>query len=726
MAFYGILLGLPFNDVFDYRSDDNLVIGQLVVVSFGREELVGVVWKKGKSAQIEDKKIKPIKAVLNLPKLSDSLIKFIQKTAEYNMAPLGLVLKMVLGQKTNQLPKQKVTLYGLNIKNENLDGIRITESRKAVFDFFDNYEEAEKEEILLQTGVSESVISSMIKNGFLYRKDVLINEDAGEQKINLKKQADLTAEQQTAADVLCCKVGNGFSATLLDGVTGSGKTEVYFEAVAKALSLNKQVLVLVPEISLTTQWLKRFELRFGVAPYIWHSEVGVKDKALTWKAVVQNKAKVIVGARSALFLPFSDLGIIVVDESHDHSFKQESLVNYQGRDMAVLRAHLEKIPIILSTATPDLETIVNVEKGKYDCVKLTKRYAKAVLPEVKIIDLKKDKPVRGEWGVSFLSPTLVNEINHNLERGEQSMLFLNRRGYAPLLICRDCGHRMQCPHCTSWLAEHRTSGELICHHCGYKMYTPKRCPECGSEDGLTACGPGVERIAEEVHYRFPQARTAILSSDITGNYREISAVIHKTAKKEVDILIGTQILAKGHNFPDLTLVGVVDADLGLMGTDLRSSEQTFQLLSQVSGRAGRGEKKGMVYLQTLYPDNLILHAVIEHDRDKFLEFEKKSRKFLHMPPYGKLAAIVVSSTNMQLAESTAYRLGRCAPNTDLIETLGPAPAPMALLRGRYRYRLLLKTAKAVNIQEVLQKWLAMVNVKSNVRIDVDINPYSFM
>ena len=727
MSVYGVLLPLPFNDVFDYQSDQsNLPIGQLVVVPFGREKLVGVVWKIGKSADIDAKKIKNIEQVLELPLLGETLRKFIIKTSEYNMAPLGLVLKMVLGQKTNQLPKQKVMLYGLNIKNENLQGVRITESRKAVFEFLANGREAEKDEIAVETGVSDNVIAAMIKSGFLYKKEVMINEEAKAQIIHLKKQAVLTDEQQAAADILVRQIGHGFSATLLDGVTGSGKTEVYFEAVAEALAQNKQVLVLVPEISLTSQWLKRFEDRFGVTPYIWHSEVGIKDKALTWKAVALNRARVIVGARSALFLPFADLGIIVVDESHDHSFKQESLVTYQGRDMAVLRAHLEQIPIILSTATPDLETIVNVEEGKYNCVKLTKRYAKAVLPEIQIIDLKKDKPVKGDWGVSFLSPTLINVLNRNLERGEQSMLFLNRRGYAPLLICRDCGHRMQCPHCTAWLAEHRVTGELICHHCGYKMHTPKRCPQCASEDGLTACGPGVERIAEEVKHRFPHARTAILSSDITTNYKEISAVIHKTANKEIDILIGTQILAKGHNFPDLTLVGVVDADLGLLGTDLRASEQTFQLLSQVSGRAGRGEKKGMVYLQTLYPDNLVLQAVIEHNRSKFIEIEKKSRQILKMPPYGKLAAIIVSSLNQQAAEAAAYYLGKCAPNTNFIETLGPAPAPMAVLRGRYRYRLLLKTSKNINIQKIIEKWLSMVSVKSNVRIDIDINPYSFM
>ncbi len=726
MAVYGVLLGLVFDDVFDYSYDSELKIGQLVLVPFGREEHVGVVYKIGKSANIDDKKIKKIKEIINLPLLLPSMLTFIEKVSQYNLAPKGLVLKMVLGQKTNQLPKQKIQLLGLNIKNENLDGIRITENRKAVFNLLDNGQELDRETIVEKTKVSDNVINAMIKSGFLYKKDVLINEEAPLQQVSLKKQVELTEEQQLACEVLIKKVNNGFSATLLDGITGSGKTEVYFEAIAETLKLGKQVLVLVPEISLTTQWLKRFEKRFGVTPFIWHSEVGVRDKAKTWKAVCQNNAKVVVGARSSLFLPYSDLGIIVVDESHDHSFKQESIVNYQGRDMAVLRAHLEQIPIILSTATPDLETLVNVEELKYDIVKLRKRYAKAQLPEIKIIDIKKDKPQKGVWGVSFIAPLLVDELKKNLEKGEQSMLFLNRRGYAPLLICRDCGHRIQCPHCTAWLAEHRIFGELICHHCGYKMHTPKRCPNCASEDGLTACGPGVERIAEEVKNRFPTARVEILSSDITSNYKEISEVIRKTANKEVDILIGTQILAKGHNFPDLTLVGVIDADLGLMGTDLRSTEQTFQLLSQVAGRAGRSERKGVVYLQTLYPDNLILDAVIKHDRETFIDIEKSSRLMLKMPPYGKLAAIIISSTNNELAETTAYLLGKCAPRTDNIQTFGPAPAPLSLLRGKYRYRLLIKTTKNINIQEVIKKWMSMVKIKSNVRVDIDINPYSFM
>ena len=483
---------------------------------------------------------------------------------------------------------------------------------------------------------------------------------------------------------------------------------------------------MVPEISLTTQWLSRFEKRFGVCPACWHSGLGQRERMDNWTAVIENRAKVVVGARSALFLPFADLGLIVIDESHDHSFKQEDVVNYQGRDMAVVRAKFENFPLILSTATPDLETVCNVEEKKYDSVRLTSRYAAAVMPEIKIIDLKKDKPQKGTWGVSWLAPTLVRALKENLEKGEQSVLFLNRRGYAPLTICRDCGHRIQCPNCTAWLTEHRSSNSLVCHHCGYTTAIPPRCPECGSEDGLTACGPGVERIAEEVKGRFPDARIEILSSDITSSLAEVSAVIRKMEQGEVDILIGTQILAKGHHFPSLTLVGIVDADLGLMGSDLRASEQTFQLLSQVSGRAGRGDKKGTVYLQTLYPENAVLQALIENNRDKFLTLEKQTRRILKMPPYGKLAAIIVSGTNRDITEKMAVRLGQVAPNTDYVSTLGPAPAPMYMLRGKYRYRLLVKAAKNIKIQDVIREWLRRVDCPSGVRVEVDIDPYSFM
>ena len=535
-----------------------------------------------------------------------------------------------------------------------------------------------------------------------------------------------TGDQPQAIKELTDGILRGDKEQTLLGVTGSGKTEVYFEAVARALELGRQVLILVPEIALTTQWLGRFEKRFGVKPACWHSGLGQRERIDTWKAVSEGRVKVIVGARSALFLPYPDLGLMVIDESHDHSFKQEDVVNYQGRDMAVVRAKLEQFPLILSTATPDLETVCNVEDGKYDCVRLTSRYASAVMPDIKVIDLKKDKPQKGSWGVSWLAPTLVDALKVNLEKNEQSMLFLNRRGYAPLTICRDCGHRIQCPNCTAWLTEHRSSGRLICHHCGYSMPIPKECPECHSEDGLTACGPGVERIAEEVSKRFPDARLAVISSDITSSLAEVSAVFERMEKGEVDILIGTQILAKGHHFPSLTLVGIVDADLGLMGSDLRATEQTYQLLSQVSGRAGRAEKKGTVYLQTLYPDNAVLKALLANDRNQFLDLEKQSRRILRMPPFGKLAAVIVSGANRDAAEKVAVWLGQTAPNNDYISTLGPAPAPIYMLRGKYRYRLLLKTAKNIKIQEVLREWLRKISCPSNVRVEIDVDPYSFM
>ncbi len=511
--------------------------------------------------------------------------------------------------------------------------------------------------------------------------------------------------------------------------TGSGKTLAYLLPLLLTLKPNDdsvQVLILVPEISLTTQWLARFEKRFGVKPACWHSGLGQRERADTWAAIAEGRVQVIVGARSALFLPYTNLGMIVIDESHDHSFKQEEVVNYQCRDMAVMRAKFEQFPLVLSTATPDLETIVNVESGKYDIVRLNRRFANAKLPELKIIDLKKDKPQKGAWGVSWLAPTLVEALKNNLEKGEQSMLFLNRRGYAPLVICRDCGYRIQCPNCTAWLAEHRSSNRLICHHCGYSMAKPKCCPDCGSEEGLTSCGPGVERIAEEVTKRFPEARTAVLSSDTTSSLAEVSDIFRQMEEGELDILIGTQILAKGHHFPELTLVGIVDADLGLMGSDLRAAEQTYQLLSQVAGRAGRAEKSGEVYIQTLYPDNAVLQALINNDRSRFLELEKQTRHFLKLPPFGRLAALVVSGENQMRTEKTAVDLGRTAPSSEQVSVLGPAPAPIFMLRNRYRFRLLLKTDKNIKIQEVVRQWLQKVKIPADVRVNVDIDPYSFM
>ena len=719
----GVLLPLPFNEPFDYKIEGEAVLGELVRVPFGREVHVGVVWKKGKSSNLDESKIKPIMERINFPPLSAELRKFIEFVSGYNMAFAGQVLKMVLSVRQVFDDPKMTVLYELSGKTLAEAKLKNSDARWRVMDFL-KFAPFNRQDIAAGAGVGQSVIKAMIDAGVL--RPVLIEDKKEFEKPNAAyKKVNLTDEQKEAAAQLVGEIGNGFNVTLLDGVTGSGKTEVYFEAVARALELGQQVLILVPEIGLTSQWLGRFERRFGVKPAKWHSALGNRERIDTWKAVIEGRAKVLVGARSALFLPYQNLGLIVVDESHDQSFKQEDAVNYQGRDMAIVRAKYEQIPIILSTATPDLETVVNVEEGKYDIVELKSRFAAAVLPEIKIIDLKQDKPVRGSWGVSWLAPTLANALKENLERQEQSMLFLNRRGYAPLVICRDCGHRIQCPNCTAWLTEHRRVGNLVCHHCGYVTPIPKECPECHSETGLTACGPGVERVAEEVKFRFPTARVKILSSDITTNFAEVSQVIHEMEEGNVDILIGTQILAKGHHFPSLTLVGIVDADLGLMGSDLRASERTFQLLSQVAGRAGRGEKKGTVYLQTLYPENAVLQALVENNREKFLALEKKTRRLLKMPPFGKLAAVIISGPNQEETEKTALWLGQTAPNNEFVSTLGPAPAPIFMLRNKFRYRLLLKTAKNIRIQDVLRDWLKRIKIPGRVRVEVDIDPYSF-
>jgi primosomal protein N' (replication factor Y) len=537
----------------------------------------------------------------------------------------------------------------------------------------------------------------------------------------------LSAAQNEAATALIGdvqKVGaeGGFSVTLLDGVTGSGKTEVYFEAIAAALARDQQVLVLLPEIALTTQWLERFHRRFGTAPLEWHSDLTGVERRLGWRAVIGGKAQVVVGARSSLFLPFPELGLIVIDEEHDTSFKQEGGVIYNARDMAVVRGRLGDIPVVLASATPSLETVTNAETGRYRRLRLPERHGGAQLPTIIAIDMRQESLERQSW----LSQSLQQAITRTLAAGEQTMLFLNRRGYAPLTLCRHCGHRLECPNCTAWLVEHRLRGRLECHHCGLSIRPPENCPECGAEDSLAACGPGVERLAEEVALRFPKARFAIMASDTLQGPAAAARLVRRMQEREIDILIGTQIMAKGHHFPYLTLVGVIDADLGLAGGDLRASERTFQLLHQVSGRAGREERPGQVLLQSYQPDHAVMEALVSGDRDRFLESEARERERHVMPPFGRLAALIVSSPDGRQADEAARVLARSRPADSRVQVLGPAPAPLAILRGRHRRRLLVKAPRAVNMQAFLRAWLDRSGLPNSVRVQVDVDPYSFM
>jgi primosomal protein N' (replication factor Y) len=536
-------------------------------------------------------------------------------------------------------------------------------------------------------------------------------------------RARLTLEQATAAEELRDNARDGFVVTLLDGVTGSGKTEVYFEAIAEVLAKGKQALVLMPEIALTSQFIARCEQRFAAKPAEWHSGLSAPLRGRVWRAIAEDQAKLVVGARSALFLPFPELGLVVVDEEHDQSYKQEERVTYQARDMAVLRGSLGHIPVVLSSATPSIESLVNVAQGRYRHVKLAQRYKAASLPDITAIDMRSDPPERGKW----LSPLLVEAVGETLARGEQALLFLNRRGYAPVTVCRNCGFKFECPNCSAWLVEHRFRRRLECHHCGTFIPIPETCPNCGAEHSLVPCGPGIERIAEEIAEYSPDARRVLLSSDLTPSVSDLRETLREIENREVDIIIGTQLVAKGHHFPGLALVGVVDADLGLGHADPRAAERTFQLLSQVTGRAGRETIPGRGLIQTYMPDHPVIAALVSGDRDAFLAREIEARKAATMPPFGRLAALLVTSSAREAAEAYARSLARSAPQAAKIQVLGPAEAPLAVIRGRYRFRLLVKAAREADLQAYLRLWLSEApKPKGHVRLNVDIDPYSFL
>jgi primosomal protein N' (replication factor Y) len=714
-----VLLPYPFAGPFDYRVPAGMdpAPGDLVLVPLNRREEVGVVWDGAADHSVGDNRLRPVSAMIEGPPMRADLRKLVDWIAAYTLAAPGDVLAMAL--RINALrPDAPPSGWQIGTVPE---GTRLTEARRRVLAVLAEGPRGGAELARL-AGVGSGVIRAMADAGLLMPVALAVAPPFGALDAE-HPGPTLSADQSAAAAALRASVGAGaFSVTLLDGVTGSGKTEVYLEAVAECLRHGRQALVLLPEIALSSQWLERFERRFGVAPAIWHSDLPSRTRRITWRAVAEGGAQVVVGARSALFLPFPDLGLVVIDEEHETAFKQEEGVVYHARDMAVVRARLCEAACVLVSATPSLETLANVEAGRYGRLTLPSRHGGASLPEIALVDLRDAPPDRGK----FLAPPLIAAVNETLARGEQSMLFLNRRGYAPLTLCRHCGHRMQCPNCTAWLVEHRTRRMLQCHHCGHSVPIPPNCPACDAEHSLTAVGPGVERITEEAQADFPEARILVMASDtLTGPHAAAEAA-RAIAAREVDLIIGTQIVAKGWHFPHLTLVGVVDADLGLAGGDLRAAERTVQLLHQVAGRAGRAEAPGRVLLQTFSPEHPVMQALLDGDLAAFMAREAAERRPGHWPPYGRLAALIVSAETADAADITARALGMAAPHGTGITVLGPAPAPLALLRGRHRRRLLLKTRRDIAVQPLLREWVARVEVRGTVRVDVDVDPVSFL
>jgi primosomal protein N' (replication factor Y) len=705
----------------DYKVPEGLRVepGSVVECPLGPRTVIGIVWEAERlpGTEVPAEKLRPLRGILPVPPLSAPLRRLIEWTADYYVASLAGVARMALSSGGALKGPATMTEYRLT------GGLpdRMTPQRQAAIDALDG-EQANIRELSGIAGVSEGVLRGLVNQSVLEPVEVDCDRPYDTARPDFV-QVDLSAEQQAVSDVFSAAVRKrDFAPFLLDGVTGSGKTETYFEPVAEALRMGRQVLVLLPEIALTENFLHRFEERFGAAPILWHSSLKSTERRRAYRAVCEGSAQVVVGARSALYLPFAKLGLIVVDEAHETSFKQEDGVRYNARDVAVMRGHFEKVPVILASATPALESLQMAESGIYAKVDLPSRFGGAELPAIELIDLTEEKPPQGMW----LAQRLVDGIEERLERGEQSLLFLNRRGYAPLTLCRNCGFRYQCPNCSAWLVEHRFTRRLACHHCGHEAPAPQACTECGEPDCLVACGPGVERIADEVAERLSQARVFVATSDTLNSPGRAAEFIAAVEAREIDVIVGTQLVTKGFHFPELTLVGVVDADLGLEGGDLRAGERTYQQVAQVAGRAGRGSKPGEVLIQTRHPEAPVIAALAAGDRDAFYSAETEMRREAGAPPFGRWASIIISSEDDGEAREAANRLGAFRPDVADCMILGPAPSPMALLRGRYRYRFLINARRSVQLQHVIRRWLTQVDHPAGVRVAVDIDPYSFV
>jgi primosomal protein N' (replication factor Y) len=715
------MLPYPFPGPFDYDVPIGLDLspGDIVRVPLHKRETIGVVWDGSSPGKpVSGSRLRAVIEIIDCPPMGKDIRHLIDWMAAYTLSPPGEITRMAL----KVFVHNHTTATGWVRAATNPIGIRITDGRQRVLDCLTSSEPLPTGSLARSAGVSPSIIFGMRDAGLIISKQLQLPARFKAPGQHFSCPVFSPEQTKVAAALRDAVAADKFSVTLLEGVTGSGKTEVYLEAIAEVLRQGRQALILLPEIALSSQWLTRFERRFGVAPAVWHSDLNQRVRRDTWKSVAIGEAPVVVGARSSLFLPFPNLGCIIVDEEHETTFKQEDGVIYNARDMAVVRARFCSAAAILVSATPSLETLTNVEAGRYRRLHLPSRHGGASMPRIEAIDLRADPPERGH----FLSSRLISAVRETIQRGEQAMLFLNRRGYAPLTLCRCCGYRIQCPQCTAWLVEHRARQELRCHHCGHIERHPNICVQCGAEGSFTAVGPGVERVTEEAAEIFPDTRRLVMASDTMTGPTAAANAARAIEAREIDLIIGTQIVAKGWHFPYLTLVGVIDADLGLAGGDLRASERTIQLLLQVAGRAGRAEMPGQVLLQTYSPEHPVIGALVSGDLQKFMAAEAAMRKPGGWPPFGRLAALIVSGDTAHSADSLARHLGLTAPVAEGVTVLGPAPAHLAILKGKHRRRLLLKTRRDIAVQPLLREWLSKVKLLPGTRIDVDIDPVSFL
>ncbi len=718
----GVLTTQPLDRVLDYHAPEGgCALGAFVEVPLGPRRVLGVVWGPG-AGDFDAARLRAVSRVLDVAPMREEMRLFLQRASEYTLTPMPAMLRLATRAPGLADPPAMRKVYRLGAGAPD----RMTDARTRVLETLREYGGLSftLKELAEQAGVTPSVVKGLVKHGAVAEEDS--PRDLPFPPLDPTRPGKtLTPDQTKAAEALRAALRTGaYGTTLLKGVTGSGKTEVYLEAVAEALARGQQALVLLPEIALTGEFLTRVEARFGARPAEWHSGVTMTERRRVWRMVGQGGAGLVVGARSALFLPFQSLGLIVVDEEHDTSYKQEDGVLYNARDMAVLRASILGAQVVLASATPSLESWANAQAGKYTRLDLTSRFGAAKLPPMSAVDMRAEAMEPGRW----ISPTLASAVETRLERSEQALLFLNRRGYAPVTLCRACGAQVGCAHCDARMVEHRFLKRLMCHQCGETRPLPTECPSCGVEGRMAPVGPGVERLAEEATARFPDARIAVLSSDVFGSARALKSAVEGIARGGADLIIGTQLVAKGHNFPLLTLVGVIDADLGLQGSDLRAAERTFQLMRQVAGRAGRADKPGAAMLQTFQPEHPVIRAILAGDEAGFWAAEAGERARAGVPPYGRMAGIILSGGDV----AAVFDLGNALARNDGAlraidaQVFGPAPAPIARIRGRHRVRLLVKAAKGAPLQSALTRWLAPIRLKGDLRLAVDIDPQSFL
>src|SRR5579885_2588523 len=717
-----VLLPVALDQTYSYRVPEGLELkpGDLVAVPLGARDALGVVWADNPAPEPRlHNRLKDVGEKLDVPPLRPELRRFIDWMSDYTLASRGMVLRMALRMGEHLGPGRE----RVGVRRSGPAPARMTAARSRVLALLDDGLTRSKGEAAREAGVSAGVIDGLIDEGTL-ETVVLPPEPVAARPEPDWAKPEFSLGQLAAADALRTALAQGgYAVTLIDGVTGSGKTEVYFEAVAETIRRGRQSLVLLPEIALTAQFLDRFAARFGVRPAEWNSQLSPRMRQRTWAAVTANEISVVVGARSALFLPYADLGLIVVDEEHDPAYKQEDGAHYNARDMAVVRGSIAKIPVVLASATPSVESEVNARRGRYRHLHLPERFGGARLPAIGAVDMRREAPPRGR----FISPRLAEAVQTTLERKEQALLFLNRRGYAPLTLCRACGFRLQCPNCDAWLVDHRFRKRLVCHHCGFSMPPPAQCPKCQANDSFAPIGPGVERLEQEATELFPGARILVLSSDLVESIERLRQELDDVAEGRFGLVIGTQLVAKGHHFPKLNLVGMVDADLGLGNGDPRAAERTFQLLHQVVGRAGREEGRGIGLLQTHQPEHPVMRALISGDREAFYKSEIELRERTHYPPFGRLASLVISANDRHGAEGFGRALAAHAPKDDEVRVLGPAEAPIAVVRGRHRFRLLAKAPRHFDLSDYLRAWLGRApKPKGNVRLEIDVDPMSFL